>query len=64
MPTLVLRQTIPTAVKAPATSPRSTIQPRDSDRSLEGVLIFSAIGFGLIVLAAVFSLLELPSPVF
>jgi hypothetical protein len=64
MPTLVLRETIPTAAKAPATSSRSTSKTGRSDRSLEGVLIFSGIGFGLMVLAAIFSMLELPPPIF
>jgi hypothetical protein len=34
------------------------------DRSLEGVLIFSGIGFALMVAATVFRLLELPPPYF
>ncbi len=69
MPTLVLRETIPSGAKAPAISSRSTSETRrsatkPSDRSLEGVLIFSGLGFGLMVLAAIFNMLELPPPIF
>lgn len=63
MPTIALRETIPTAVTAPAISSRSTTQARRSDRSLEGVLIFSGISFTLAALAVVFHMLNLPSAV-
>jgi hypothetical protein len=62
--TLALRNTIPAAVKAPEISRRTTPQTKGSDRSLEGILIFSGLGLGLIVLATVFSVLQLPPPVF
>ena len=61
MPTLVLRENVSSAPDAKA---RPTRQTTPRDRSLEGVLIFSGIGFGLMVLAIVFRVLELPPPVF
>lgn len=64
MPTLALRETIPTAVAAPTISSRSTVQSKRSDRSLEGILIFAGLSFGLLVLAAIFSILQLPPPSF
>ncbi len=63
MPTLALREIVSTT-RAPAMPRRATTEAERSDRSLQGVLIFSAIGFTLMVLAAVFSLLQLPPPVF
>jgi hypothetical protein len=64
MPTLVLREKFPTAADAPAMPARLAREAESRDRSLEGVLIFSGIGFGLMVLAAIFRILELPPPVF
>jgi hypothetical protein len=64
MPTLVLRQTIPSSVETRAISARPARPPKPADRSLEGVLLFSGLGFGLLVLAAIFSYLQLPPPYF
>jgi hypothetical protein len=64
MPTLVLRETIPSAANAPAKSARSASERKPADGSLEGILIFSGIGLGLMVLAAIFGYLQLPPPVF
>lgn len=64
MPTLVLRQSIPSSAESPAISARPAPQAKSEDRSLEGVLIFSGIGFGLMILAAIFGYLQLPPPVF
>ena len=61
MPTLVLRETMPSAASRAISSASTSGRP---DRSLEGVLIFSGIGLTLMVLAAVFNLLQLPPPVF
>jgi hypothetical protein len=63
VPTLVLREKIPPAAKASAILPRQ-IRDARPDRSLEGVLIFSGIGFTLLVLAIAFWCLELPPPYF
>jgi hypothetical protein len=64
MPTFVLREKFPTVADAPAMPARPAREAKPRDRSLEGVLIFSGIGFGLTVLAAIFGYLELPPPVF
>jgi hypothetical protein len=64
MPTLVLRENITSVANAPATPARPARQAKPRDRSLEGVLIFSGIGFALMMLAAIFSYLQLPPPVF
>jgi hypothetical protein len=64
MPTLVLRDNISSAANAPAMPARPVRQAKPRDRSLEGVLIFSGIGFGLTILAVAFRVLELPAPVF
>ena len=63
MPTLVLRENIPPVAKASAKPVRQASEAKP-DRSLEGVLIFSGIGFTLMVAATVFRLLELPPPYF
>jgi len=63
MPTLVLGENIPPVAKASGMPTRRTNEARP-DRSLEGVLIFSGIGFALMVAATVFRLLELPPPYF
>jgi hypothetical protein len=63
MPTLVLRENIPPAAKASGVLARH-IGEASPDGSLEGVLIFSAIGLALTVLAAIFQYLELPPPYF
>ena len=49
MPTLVLRENIPPVAKAPGKPVRQASEAKP-DRSLEGVLIFSGIGFALMVL--------------
>jgi hypothetical protein len=64
MPTLVLREKFPTAADAPAMPARPSREAKPRDRSLEGILVFSGLGFGLMVLAIVFRILELPPPVF
>jgi hypothetical protein len=61
MPTLVLRETAPPAAKASGMSARPATTP---DKSLEGVLLFSGIGFALMLCAIIFQLLELPPPYF
>jgi hypothetical protein len=63
MPTLVLRENIPPVAKASGKPIRQASETRP-DRSLEGVLIFSGIGFALMVLAIIFQWLELPPPYF
>lgn len=62
MPTLVLREIMPSAVSSRVNSSSSTSQR--SDGSLVGVLIFSGLGLALMVLGIVFRVLELPLPVF
>lgn len=62
MPTLVLRQTIP-AAQASAISALPAHKTRTRHGSLEGILLFSGLSLGLLVLAAIFSYLQLPSPV-
>jgi hypothetical protein len=64
MPTLVLRDNISSAANAPAMPGRPSREAKPRDRSLEGVLVFSGIGFGLTILAAIFGYLQLPPPVF
>ena len=61
MPTLVLREPISSSTDASTKAARA---PKSRDKSLESVLIFSGIGFGLMVLAIIFRVLELPPPVF
>jgi hypothetical protein len=62
MPTPVLKEKMSPPVR---TSGISTPRIRaKKDRSLEGVLIFSGIGVGLLVLAAIFQYLQLPPPYF
>jgi hypothetical protein len=63
MPTLVLRENIPPPARAPGISAHQPSAAKP-DRSLEGVLIFSGIGFALMVAAAIFWSLELPPPYF
>jgi hypothetical protein len=63
MPTLVLRENIPPPARAPRISAHQPSAAKP-DRSLEGVLIFSGIGFALMVAAAIFCSLELPPPYF
>jgi hypothetical protein len=58
MAILVLRGNFPPAVEASATLTHSV------GRSYEGVVLFSGISFGLMILAAIFQYLELPPPVF
>jgi hypothetical protein len=62
MPTFVLRETMPSTANVAAVSARRA--RKSVDRSLEGVLIFSGLGLGLMLLAAVFNYLQLPPPVF
>ena len=66
MSSLALRKDSRAATEAPAisisASPASPSKPANA--SLEGILLFSGIGFGLIVLAAIFSYLQLPPPYF
>jgi hypothetical protein len=64
MPTLVLRETIPTVADASVMPAPHARKATPRDRSFEGVLIFSGIGFGLMILAATFGYLQLPAPVF
>lgn len=62
MPTLVLREKMsPPAMTSGISIPRIRAK---KDSSLEGVLIFSGIGFGLLVLGAIFQYLQLPPPYF
>jgi hypothetical protein len=63
MPTLVLRENIPSVANIPAASNRRKILA-GMDPSLEGILIFSGIGLTLTMLGIVFQLLELPPPYF
>jgi hypothetical protein len=63
MPTLVLRENIPPTVKASGISTRPVTDAKP-DRSLAGILIFSGLGFTLMMLAAIFRYLELPPPYF
>jgi len=63
MPTLVLRENIPPPARASGTSTHKVGEAK-SDRSLEGVLIFSGIGFALMIVAIIFRSLELPPPYF
>jgi hypothetical protein len=63
MPTLVLRENIAAAAKAPGISTRPA-RAAKPDRSLEGVLIFSGISFALLLFAIIFQSLELPPPYF
>jgi hypothetical protein len=63
MPTLVLRENIPPVAKASGKPVRQASEAKP-DRSLEGVLIFSGIGFALMVVAIIFQSLELPPPYF
>jgi hypothetical protein len=63
MPTLVLRENIPPVARASGKPARQASEVKP-DRSLEGVLIFSGIGFALMVAAIVFRWLELPPPYF
>jgi hypothetical protein len=62
MPTLVLRENIST-LQAPGSLARRPIET-ERDRSLAGIVIFSGIGFGLAILAAIFQWLQLPPPFF
>jgi hypothetical protein len=66
MSSLALREDIRPATAASGISisagPASPSKPANA--SIEGVLLFSGIGFGLIVLAAIFGYLELPPPYF
>ena len=66
MTLLALREDIRPAVVAPEISipGRSASPAKPADRSLEGILLFSGIGLGLMVLAAIFGYLELPPPYF
>jgi hypothetical protein len=64
MSSLALREDIRPAAEAPAISIRPASVSKPADRSLEGVLVFSGIGFGLMVLAAIFGDLQLPPPIF
>ena len=63
MPTLVLRENISPATK---TSSVSSLRKAltNANPSLEGILIFSGIGFMLTVLGIAFQVLELPPPYF
>ena len=63
---LALRENIRPASEAPgiSISARPASRSRPANTSLEGILLFCGIGFGLIVLAAIFSYLELPQPYF
>ena len=63
MPTLVLRESISPALTSPRTPLGRKIET-GRDRSLEGIVIFSGIGFGLAILAAFFQVLQLPPPYF
>jgi hypothetical protein len=66
MSSLVLREDIRPATDAPgiSVSARPASPSKPANASLEGVLLFSGIGFGLMVLAAIFGYLELPPPYF
>jgi hypothetical protein len=66
MSSLALREDIRPAAEASAVSiaARSASRSKPANASLEGILLFSGIGFGLMVLAAIFGYLELPPPYF
>lgn len=66
MSSLAFREDIRSASEAPgiSISARPASRSRPANTSLEGILLFCGIGFGLIVLAAIFSYLELPPPYF
>ena len=66
MSSLALREDIRPATDAPgiSVSARPASPSKPANASLEGILLFSGIGLGLLVLAAIFSYLELPPPYF
>jgi hypothetical protein len=65
MSSLALREDIRPAAEAPNSISAGAARPsKPASASIEGVLLFSGIGFGLIVLAAIFGYLELPPPYF
>jgi hypothetical protein len=66
MSSLALREDIRPATATPgiSTSARPASRSKPANASLEGILLFSGIGLGLVVLAAIFSYLELPPPYF
>jgi hypothetical protein len=64
MSSFALREDIRPAAEAPEISARHAGEPKRADKSLEGILLFAGIGFGLMVLAAIFGYLQLPPPVF
>jgi hypothetical protein len=65
MSSLSLREDIRPATQAPISiSARPTGEAKPADKSLEGVLLFSGIGFALMMLAAIFGYLQFPPPVY
>jgi hypothetical protein len=65
MSSLALREDARQAGEASISiSARPASQSKPASASIEGVLLFSGIGFGLMVLAAIFGYLELPPPYF
>lgn len=66
MSSLALREDIRPATDAPgiSISVRPANRSKPANASLGGILLFSGIGLGLLVLAAIFSYLELPPPYF
>ena len=66
MSSLALREDVrPADSAAGISNPARPASPaKSANSSLEGILLFSGIGLGLIVLSALFSYLQLPPPVF
>ena len=64
MSSLALREDIRPATDAPEVSARPASPSKTANAALEGILLFSGIGSGLMVLAAIFGYLELPPPYF
>jgi hypothetical protein len=66
MSSLALREDIRPAAEASAISisAGAASPSKPANASIEGVLLFAGIGFGLMVLAAIFGYLELPPPYF
>ena len=66
MSSLALKEDIRQATSAPGitVSARPASRSKIANASLEGILLFCGIGFGLMVLAAIFGYLELPPPYF
>jgi len=66
MSSLALKEDIRSVSRAPGitVSARPASPSKTANAALEGTLLFSGIGLGLMVLAAIFGYLELPPPYF